>query len=123
MLIRTPAQNVESFLDAIARHLTSRGWRLDGTDGDGVAFGQSGWRGEFEHREIDGAKTPVGLRLVSDDGDIDDVDVDVIEEAIGLLEGLEYKETEPEAAEAEDAPPAAERPAPRRRIHSRPPRS
>jgi hypothetical protein len=102
MIIRPPAQNVESFLNAIAKHLTSRPWDVDKSDDGSVTFGLSGWRGEFECQDIDGLKTPIGLRLISDDGEVRYDDVSVVEEAISLLEGLEYKDDsedpEPKAA-------------------------
>lgn len=91
-MLRKGTRNLDSFLSAIARHLSLTGqWDIEheGADaGEIVHFGKApDMRGELISDDPDEV-SPSGLILLG--GGYDDDDLVVIERAIALLEGLEY---------------------------------
>jgi len=95
MIRRPTKQNVESFLDTVAKHLTSGDWQHDD---ESVSFGPEGdpiglWEGTLVFGE-EGREAPVGISLVHEE--YADGEIAAVEQAIALLEGLGY--------EAEDRP-------------------
>lgn len=87
-------QNVESFLDAIAKHLSApRAWQreIHKDENETIIFGSGYWKGDVEFDDDDGSV--FGIQLVSDD--YPDREVKGIEIAISLLEGMECEDEEP----------------------------
>lgn len=92
-------QNVESFLDAVARHLSApRAWKREFSD-DGVketiVFGAGYWRADVYYSRKDSSFAGISLRS----GDYDGDEIEAVEDGIALLEGFSYEE---ENASADD---------------------
>lgn len=94
MLLRPERQNVESFLDAVAKHVAGP-WRIVG-DGRTVVFGIGAWRADVALDTDDSDAPEPGTGILSgihlDNEEYDDGETATVEEAIALLEGLGYEE-------------------------------
>lgn len=110
-MIVKPTQNVESFLDAIARHIApTGGWRKSeeklGCGCEHILFGEAYWKGHVFYSDDDGRRVFFGVQLVCADSDYDDDDLNIIEEGIALLEGFDFEPNgEGDDGDEDEVPP------------------
>lgn len=107
----------ESFITSIANHLSLGDWEMDDEDtaalaGEGVTFGEGEWTALIVMDEDDdGHNSVLGVDL-ENNSNYSDIEIAVVEKAIGLLEGITWSAGEDD-----------EEPEPRRRERRKHPRT